>query len=180
MLGVVDSAVIAAKNATKNNRIGVIGTVATIKSGIYEKKLKALSTELRVFSRACPLLVPLVENGRINKGDAVTETVLSEYLAPLANESIDVLIMGCTHYPLLEPMIREILGSSVTLIDSGKATAEYAKKWLFDLDLNCEDRVGTVSYYVTDSTTGFEDTASMFLGQDIHGKVTQVSIGAKK
>jgi len=179
MLGVVDSAVVAAGAATKNNRIGVIGTVATVKSGIYEAKLNALSTEIEIFSQPCPLLVPLVENGRINKGDVVTETVLREYLAPLQAAGIDVLIMGCTHYPLLEPMIKDILGDEVTLIDSGRATAEYAKKWLNGLGLSSSGREGSVEFYVTDSTSGFEDTASMFLGHDIHGQVKQVSLGAK-
>lgn len=109
---------------TKNGRVGVIGTAATMRSGAYEKYLHKKDGTLRLFTQACPLFVPLVENGRVHRGDIVIETVTREYLAPLKDAGVDTLILGCTHYPLLEEVIADFMGPDVTLIDSGAEAAE--------------------------------------------------------
>ena len=101
MIGVVWPACAAARAATKTGRIGVIGTPATVRSGVYDRMLKAADPNLAVFMQPCPLLVPLVENGRVHCGDIVAETVVREYLAPIKAQNVDTLILACTHYPLL-------------------------------------------------------------------------------
>ena len=120
--GVIGAAARAAAAATKNKRIGVIGTAATIRSDSYATQLKDLVPGVQIFARACPLFVPLVENGYVN-GDKVTQLMIEEYLTPVRDSGIDTLILGCTHYPLLKKMIGDFVGDSVTLIDPGKLTA---------------------------------------------------------
>ena len=129
--GVIGAAARAAAAATKNKRIGVIGTAATIRSGSYATQLKDLVPGVQIFARACPLFVPLVENGYVN-GDKVTQLMIEEYLTPVRDSGIDTLILGCTHYPLLKKMIGDFVGDSVTLIDPGKLTAIAAATALDD------------------------------------------------
>ena len=130
-----------------------------------------------VYSTACPLFVPLVENGRINKGDIVIETVAKEYLLPLKEKDIDTLILGCTHYPLLSDIISDILGPSVTLVSPGAVTAEFVAKRLFENNLLADSKQsGQYRYYVSDSTDGFASVASLFLKADVQGVVSQVSL----
>ena len=119
IIGTVEPACRRAMTMTKNGRVGVIGTAATMRSGAYEKYLHKKDGTLRLFTQACPLFVPLVENGRVHRGDIVIETVAAEYLAPLKETGVDTLILGCTHYPLLEEVISDYMGPDVTLIDSG-------------------------------------------------------------
>ena len=181
MLGVVAPAVEKAAAVTKNNRVGVIATVATIGSGIYKKSLRELVPDVSVFSMACPLLVPLVESGKIRRGDKESETALREYLTPLMQEKIDTLILGCTHYPLLMPLIRDICGDGVNYVDSGKVTAEAVPQWLAEQDLLAdEDGEGITEYFVTGDKAGFEATGSMFLREDIRGLVHRVSLEDKE
>lgn len=177
IIGVVNAAVDAAVKETKNGKIGVIGTVSTIKSGIYVRKIAERAPEMEVVAQACPLLVPLVENGRINKGDIVIETVLREYLEPIKNAGVDTLILGCTHYPLLEELIADIMGENVHLVNSGGVTGEYVAKWLRENDLLSDGSCGEISYYVTDDTAGFSETASHFLRHDVRGEVSKVTLG---
>ena len=103
----------------KIKKIGMIATLASARSGAYERTLKGLDADVQVVSQPCPLFVPLVENGRFRQGDVVIETVAREYLTPLIEAGVDTLILGCTHYPLLKDIIGEICGPGVTLIDSG-------------------------------------------------------------
>ena len=177
MIGAVNAAVDKAVKLTRNRKIGVIGTAATINSGIYARNIKEIQPDAEVFAKACPLLVPLVENGRINRGDVVIETVLREYLAPLMDAGIDTLILGCTHYPLLIDIISEITGDSVSLVNSGGETAEYVARWLSDSGMLTERRGGVIDYYVTDDTGSFGDMASLFLGSDVRGDVHKVTLG---
>jgi len=121
VIGVIEPGARAAVQATRNGHVGVIGTAGTIKSGAYERALRALEPSLRVTVRACPLFVPLVEEGWVNH--AATHLVAEEYLAPLLREDVDTLVLGCTHYPLLKSVIADVLGSSVRLIDSAEETA---------------------------------------------------------
>ena len=114
--GVVAPAAKKAAKLTKNKKIGVIATNATVNSGAYEKTIHSFDSDAQVISLACPLLVPLVEEGRFKKGDQVIEEVLREYLTPLKKQGINTLVLGCTHYPLLYDIITEIMGNGVTVI----------------------------------------------------------------
>ena len=175
--GVLEPAVAAALQQTKTGKIGIIGTQATISSGAYERLLHAARPDVALTSVACPLFVPLVENGRVWPGDVVIETVVSEYLTPLKEAGVDTLILGCTHYPLLETVIGQFLGPSVSLISSGRAAAELVAGDLAARGLlRAETGGGLHRYFVTDSVAGFEKMASLFLRQDVSGEVSQVSL----
>lgn len=177
VLGVVEPAAQAAAQASANGRIGLIGTEASIRSGAYERALVSLRPGARVFPRACPLFVPLVENGRFQPGDAVAGLVVSEYLAPLKEAGIDTLVLGCTHYPLLRGVIGAYMGPEVTLIDVGGACARRVAGLLRSTDtLSGKASGGERRYFVSDSVDGFARLASMFLGEDVGEDVKQVDI----
>ena len=150
-----------------------------IRSGAYERALDHLRPGVRVTARACPLLVPLVENGRFQPGDVVAETVVSEYLAPVRAAEADTLILGCTHYPLMKPIVGAYMGPGVTLVDVGEQCARWVKRQL-ELDGLRNERpgAGRHRYYVSDSTEDFTALASVFLGEDMTGEVEQIDITA--
>lgn len=179
IFGVVEPAVRAAAQLTKNGRVGLIGTQASIRTGAYERALGALRPGATVTARACPLLVPLVENGRFRPGDVVIETVAAEYLAPVKAAGVDALILGCTHYPLLREVIGAYMGPEVTLVDVGEQCARWVKRQL-ELDglRNGRPGAGRRHYYVSDSTEDFSALASVFLGEDVRDEVEQVDITA--
>ena len=127
--GVLEPGAKAALAKTRNGRVGVIGTEATISSNAYTRCLAALDRGIKVFANACPLLVPMVEEGRMAK-DRLVLMALNEYLRPLREAGIDTLVLGCTHYPLLKPGIREVMGSRVQIVDSAKETAREAAEIL--------------------------------------------------
>ena len=132
VLGVVAPAARAAARATRS--IGLIGTQASIRSGAYERLIRAENPAARVLAQPCPLFVPLVENGRFRPGDVVIETVAAEYLAPLKEAGVDTLVLGCTHYPLLEKVIGAYMGPEVRLINSGAEGARAAADCLRERD----------------------------------------------
>jgi glutamate racemase len=163
--------------STKNGKIGVIGTPATVRSGAYERAIGRLLPGAEVTSAACPLFVPLAENGRTSPDDLAVMTIARDYLAKLAESGADTVILGCTHYPLLRGAIAEILGGGVTLIDSGAATAEYAAARLGELNLRSPSPApGVRRYFVTDDAGGFEALASRFLGSDVRGLTEQATL----
>ncbi len=171
ILGVVSPASEVAAKATKNNKIGVIGTKATVKSGSYEKLLKEYNTQAEVFSQACPLLVPLVEDGRVGIDDTVTREVLSGYLEPLKEKGIDTLVLGCTHYPLLSDIIHDIM-PDVTLVSSGAAAANVLKETLISQNLlNDKKEKGNTSFFVSDNVSDFCENGGMFIGEKITDSV---------
>lgn len=175
--GVVMPTAFSAVQATKNNKIGVIGTTATINSGSYKTEIQKFNSNINVYMQDCPLFVPLVENGFISKEDPVVKMVVERYLQPLIDINIDTLIMGCTHYPILRQVIAEVMGSSVTLIDSGKETALYASTLLKENNLlNTTQQTGSCSFYVSDRPDGFTEIAGLFLGKDIENDVTRIDI----
>ena len=175
--GVVEEPVKTALRLTKNRCIGVIGTEATIRSGSYEAALKRECPEVEVFSAACPLFVPLVENGRTAVSDIVPVTVAREYLEPLKGKNVDTLIMGCTHYPLLAEIIKAEMGPEVRLIDSGAEAAIRVAQDLREQGLLSDaQEKGKYSFFVTDSTEGFSKLAGAFLESEIKGLVKQVSL----
>lgn len=176
IFGVIDPAARAAVEATRNRRVGIIGTAASIRSHAYEEAITALDPTVTVTALACPLFVPLVENGRFRRGDAVVELVVEEYLAPMKAAGVDTLILGCTHYPLLAEVIGAYLGDGVTLIDSGKVCADAAAERLRGAGQLAERARGTCRYFVSDSTEDFARLASVFLGEVAEGDVTRVDI----
>lgn len=171
MIGVVWPACRKALAVTKTGRIGVIGTPGTIRSGSYERLLHHARPELRIFTRACPLFVPLVENGRVQRGDIVIETVVEEYLAALKAQDIDTLILGCTHYPLLREVISHYMGSHVQLIDPGAEAAEHAQRIL-----SPAEGIGKTRYFVSDDPVSFRNFAGVFLRGEIAEEVRRVEI----
>ncbi len=164
IFGVILPGVRAALERTRNQRIGVIGTGATIRSKAYSTGLLARSDTVKVFARACPLLVPLVEEGWTNH--RVTREILTEYLAPFRRHRIDTLILGCTHYPLLKPALRGVAGANVALVDSAESCALYVKERLEHLNLlsKTRRRAGAIQPFVTDETDRFAELAKRFLG----------------
>ena len=178
VLGVVEPAAAAAARESKNGRIGLIGTDASIRSQAYERALSALRPGARVFPMACPLLVPLVENGRFRPDDAVARLVVEEYLSPLRQAGVDTLVLGCTHYPLLREVIAAFMGDGVTLVDAGAACARQVSRLLTEQNaLNRSGSGGTCRYFVSDTADGFAPLASLFLGEDVTENVEQVDIG---
>jgi len=176
IIGVVEPAARQAARLSASGRIGLIGTQATIRSGAYERCLRALRPDAEVVARACPLFVPLVENGRTRPGDVVVETVAAEYLADIRAAGVDTLVLGCTHYPLLTGVIGAYMGPGVKLINSGGAGAQAAADYLRAHDALAVRARGAHRYYVSDTTDGFSALASAFLEEDVSGEVSQVDI----
>ena len=175
--GVIYPTVTAACAATKNNRIGVIGTPATIRSGCYGKAIRELRGDIRVFSKACPMFVPLVENGYTDKNDPVAKLIAEEYLEGMKCEGVDTLILGCTHYPHLEGVISSVMGDNVRLISSGAEIAKYAERTLVSSGQAAErDEAGTVELYCTDSEELFSENAGIFLGKKDTVSVSRCSV----
>ena len=164
---VITPAVDMAVNISVSYRIGVIGTRATVNSGIYEKKITREKPEARVFSVPCPLLVPLVEEGWFGKPE--TRMIVKKYLHPLKTKQIDTLILGCTHYPILKKLIMGKVGKKVTIIDSSTAVTEMVSDYLEktpDMKKNLK-RNGRAEFFVSDYTAQFEKTAKTLLGGNI-------------
>lgn len=149
---------------TRNRRIGVIGTGATIRSGAYVRAIHELAPDAEVCACACPLLVPLVEEGWLNH--RVTRLVLQAYLQPLRRRRIDTLVLGCTHYPLLKPALRAVLGSAICLVDSAQSCARDVRDRLTAAGLLAgRRRAGTMRPFVTDEADRFAEFARRFLGE---------------
>ena len=169
--GVVNPTAFATAKKTKSGRIGVIGTAATINSHSYKARLEKLNPDFKVFEKACPLFVPLVED------DQIVRLTIKRYLLELVENDIDTLILGCTHYPLLAEAISSVIGNSIELIDSGYETAIYAQKVLKEENLlNNSAEKGTSAFYVSDTPDDFENIAGLFLGKDMEHTVTQINI----
>ena len=171
-VGVVDASAAAAVRATKNGRIGVIATAATVKSGSYTRALDALEGSLAVTAKACPLFVPVIENGYVGREEPIVTALAREYLAPLKEAGVDTLILGCTHYPLIAEAIADEMGPGVTLIDSGAQGALALRGALEGAGLLRARRSGgEVQFYVSDSGENFAEVGSLFLGKDLAGAV---------
>jgi glutamate racemase len=156
---VIDPAVDAAIKVTQNNRIGVIGTTATISSKIYNQKFANNNSQLEIISVACPLLVPLIEEGEIDA--KITNLILQKYLKSLKKAKIDTLILGCTHYPLLKNQIQKIIGSKIKIIDS---SIEIVKKLKENFQPMRKRSNRNIEFYVTDMTPGFDKIFQSFNG----------------
>jgi len=165
MVGVITPGIREAVYATQNKRIGVIGTKGTINSRTYENEIRQLGPSVKVTALACPLFVPFVEEGFL-KGKVVLE-VARDYLKPLKKACVDTVILGCTHYPLLKPVIKEVLGKNVTLIDSAKQVAIEVKKILGTENLLNNNRRPRHKFYVSDNPEWFNSIAERFLASPI-------------
>lgn len=166
IIGVIEPGVEEALQLTKNGRIGVIATKATIFSNSYQRMLLERKPSLKVYAVSCPLFVPLVEEGWLE--DELTYKIAERYLKPLKEQNIDTLILGCTHYPLLKKVIQEIMGSEVVLIDSAEAVANKTK-FLLQQErlLGIGSKIGKYHFYVTDDSYNFVQKASLFLGRKL-------------
>jgi glutamate racemase len=172
--GVVIPAAQAAAAATRNKRIGVIGTQATIKTGAYGKALRAIHQDVTVIGKACPMFVPLVENGYVKRGNPVATTLAEEYLGPIRDEGVDTLILGCTHYPILSDIIADVMGEGVTLISSGREAANAAYAMLTKANLlTASETKGKNTFFVSDSAAGFSEQAKAFLGSEADAEVAE-------
>ena len=176
VLGVVEPACRRAVAVTQSRHVGLIATAASIRSGAYEQIIHALDPQVQVTARACPLFVPLVENGRTARGDVVIETVAREYLQPMQDIGIDTLILGCTHYPLLMDLIGAIMGPGVTLIDTGEEAAWELKRTLKAENLLADRARGTTTLYASDQPEDFGALAGRFLREELREPVLKVDI----
>ncbi len=162
MIGVVEPGARAAVDATRNGRIGVIGTVGTIQSGAYQKAIRKLGPRLKVYSIPCPLFVSLAEEGYINKEAA--RLIAFEYLNPLVKKGVDTLVLGCTHYPLLKGIIAKVMGKGTKLIDSAEEAAKEVKRFLTDSTLLRDTkRKAFRRFYVSDVPDRFVRVGEKFL-----------------
>lgn len=167
VIGVIEPGARAAVNASKTGRIGVIGTEATISSGAYARAIKEMNERAEIVAAACPLFVPLVEDGWLD--NEITRLTAEIYLSPLKKDNIDTLVLGCTHYPLLKDVIGSVMGNRVSLIDSAIETALQVKDILKERGIFKKDTSVTPSYeyYVTDSPERFKRIGEMFLGENL-------------
>jgi len=167
VLGVVVPMVEEAVKLSRYHKLGVIGTSATISSGVYKKELEKLRSDLQIFEQACPLLVPLVEEGWTDKPE--TKMILKKYLRSLKVKEIDTLILGCTHYPLLLKDIARIMGKNVKIVNPAQAAAEKFIMYLNkhkDLE-NKLGKNGKLVFYTTDNAVKFKELGRRFLGRNI-------------
>jgi glutamate racemase len=166
VIGVIAPGARAAVKTTKSGRIGVIGTRATMMSGAYEQTIQALRPNATVISQPCPLLVPLIEEGMFR--GAIAEEILHLYLDPLLLEGVDTLVLGCTHYPLLAPLISELVGEGITLVDSAENCAIAVAQLLKELNLlNPSNEQGRLDVALTDESNPFLQTAERELSLTI-------------
>jgi len=166
MVGVVKPGARTAAAATRNGKIGVIGTEATIRSRLYNEYLKELSPDVTVHGKACPLLCPLVEEGWID--DPVTEEILRRYLKELIDKEVDTLVLGCTHYPILKDTVARVVGSGIQLVNPALETARELKRLLTETDQLTDSKdVPKHKFYVSDGAEKFRDFANSILPCEI-------------
>jgi glutamate racemase len=171
VVGVIEPGARRAIEVSANGRIGVIGTEGTIRSGAYERALRQERADIVVHTAACPLFVPLAEEGWA--GHEVARLAAREYLAPLLDEGIDTLVLGCTHYPLLKPMLQEVVGPQVKLVDSAQETAKAVAAQLLEHRLLGQPHPALPPrYFVTDIPDRFERVGGAFLGEPLRGVAT--------
>ena len=174
---VVKPAVIAAAKTTKSGKIGVIGTTATILSGAYTRELLKINADFDIHAVDCPLFVPLVEAGWINRDDEITRLTAKRYLETLIAAHIDTLILGCTHYPLISDIIRDVFDGNIQLISTGKEAATAATLLICEKELlNDRKSEGHYEFYVSDRPEGFAKLANLFLKREIEACVTQIDV----
>jgi len=175
VLGVIAPGARAAVAATERGRIGVIGTEATIASGAYEREIRERAPGVEIFARACPLFVPLAEEGWVDND--VARRTIALYLASLKKSGIDTLILGCTHYPLLRGAIADYMGSGVRIVDSAEETAREVRRELRSAGLLRARGRGASSFFVTDAVQRFLRVGERFYGASVASAVRVVLRG---
>ncbi len=173
-LGVIRPAVRLAIQTTKNKKIGIIGTEGTIKSQSYQKMFEFYNSDARIISSACPLFVPMAEEGLNNH--KATKLIAQDYLKEFIKNKVDTLILGCTHYPLLYDAIQETVGKEMTLIDSAQPTAQMLKERLEDVNLLSDNPNPKHEFYVTDAPERVKKVAGRFFGEELNGKLKKVNL----
>jgi glutamate racemase len=173
VIDVISPTVLSAVSATHTNVVGLVGTRATVNSRAYELQLKKKNKAIKILGIACPLFVPLVEEGFVNA--RATKLIAKEYLSVFDKTKIDTLILGCTHYPLLKNLIGEILGDKILLIDSAKPTAEELKKVLKEKDL-LSNKKPVYKFYVTDIHSGMQEMVDLIFEGSFPGVLENISI----
>ncbi|MBL8879436.1 MAG: glutamate racemase [Phycisphaerales bacterium] len=167
VVGVVEPGALAAARLAASGEVLVLGTEATINSGAYTRAITAAEPGVSVISQACPLLVPLVEEGR-DSSDAIVEMTIRDYLRVIGGRRISAAVLGCTHYPLLRDAIAGALGPDVTIIDSGRETSLVVQERLGEVGVLCRDnRAGTLRCFVSDNVTRFQRTGARFLHEGL-------------
>jgi glutamate racemase len=169
VIGVVEPGAQAAVRQTRNGKVGVIGTEATIASGAYTRALRSRRPELEIYTRSCPLFVPLAEEGWIDND--IARAVARTYLTALKRSRIDTLVLGCTHYPLLAGVIGAIIGRGVTLVDSARTTADSVRETLRKSGLARRSGRGSVTFFVSDVPERFVKVGTRFMGQKVESAV---------
>lgn len=173
-MGVVHPTALAALNATKNGRIGVLGTTATVRSGAFHSALTEGQRGVQVFAQACPLFVSLVESGWIERDDEAALAIARRYLQPFIEQQVDTVVLGCTHFPLLAPVLAEVLGDGVTLVDSGLACAQACAETLREHNALAERNGGSCRFFVSDRPHDFGELAERFLGRPVGEHVEEI------
>jgi len=174
VLGVIRPLAEEAIKITKNGNIGVIGTRSTIESASYIKELKEQDKDINVIQKACPLLVPLIEESYENEPE--TKSILEKYLKTLKESNIDTVILGCTHYGWLQNLIQELLGKDINVMDSGKVVAFKLEEYLKKHKEIVKEGDGKRIFLTTDSDRKFNKAAKKFLGRDIKSKIINITI----
>lgn len=178
ILGVVQPGALVAAGTSKNGKIGIIGTEGTIGSKIYSHFIEELNSNIKVIGKACPLFVPLVEEGFF-LDDPITKEIASRYLSELKSENIDTLILGCTHYPLIRETIQNVMGDGVTLVNPAYETARELKELLIEENIKNPFNHRNINekhqFFVSDAADRFKQFASNILSYDIE-KITQINI----
>ena len=162
-VGVVGAAVAAAAAATKNGRS-------------YETRIRDILPDAEIFTRSCPMFVPLVENGYVGPNDPITTAIAHEYLDEIRAKGVDTLILGCTHYPLIAHIIAQVMGPDVTLIDSGREAALKTRDMLTRMNLLSDAGQGTTRYFMSDSPESFSSAVRLFIGPQGEGTASQIAI----
>ncbi len=175
VVGVIDSAARAAAELAPAGRIGVIATEATIRSGAYQRAIAGAAPEARVTACACPAFVPLVESGRFGRNDPETAKAVAAALAPFREEGTEVLLLGCTHYPMLTPEIRAFLPGA-ELVSNSRAAALELARFLRETDALAGPRQGTTELYTSGDADFFAENAGLFLGRENCGEVRRADI----
>ncbi|MGH7804157.1 MAG: glutamate racemase, partial [Candidatus Binatia bacterium] len=169
VIGVIGPGARAAVERTRNRRVGVIGTETTIASGLYTRALRELAPDLEIFTRACPLFVPLAEEGWTD--NEIARATVAAYLESIKASGIDTMILGCTHYPLLKKSIARFLGRGVRLVDSAEETAREVSGKLGEMGLRRKSGKGSTSFFVTDVPDRFVKVGRSFLGERVESAV---------
>lgn len=174
VFGTVIPGAVEAVKRTRNKKVGIIATAATVRSGAYEKEIKKADAEVEVFAKACPLFVPLAEEGWADS--EIAYLTAKEYLTPMLEEGVDTIILGCTHYPLLRKCIEKVVGENVSLVDPAYETALRVEKYLEENDMKGEENEASHEFFVSDSTDMFDRICS----EALKSKYTATEINIEK